>query len=84
TTPTQSLSLLNNSFVLRMGDQLEARVEATDNADAGQQVRSMYDFVFQRPPRPEESEAAVAFVNQHGLSALARVLFNTNEFLFAE
>lgn len=84
TTPTQSLSLLNNSFVLRMADALEERVlqEAAESLDA--QVIEVYRLTLQRAPFEDEQRLAVLFVRQHGLAALARVLFNTNEFLFAE
>ncbi|MCA8993081.1 MAG: DUF1553 domain-containing protein [Planctomycetaceae bacterium] len=83
TTPTQSLSLLNNSFVLRMADLLAGRA-AEGNDSTSAQVERMYELALQRQPRSEELEPAVRFVEGHGLPALARVLFNTNEFLFAE
>ncbi|MCH5377238.1 MAG: DUF1553 domain-containing protein, partial [Planctomycetes bacterium] len=84
TTPTQSLSLLNNSFVLRMSDKLSERIIAEGHTSSEAQVVAAYRLMFERKPYPGELKVAVPFVDQHGLPALARILFNTNEFLFAE
>ncbi|MCA9046993.1 MAG: DUF1553 domain-containing protein, partial [Planctomycetaceae bacterium] len=66
TTPTQSLSLLNNSFVLRMADLLAGRA-AEGNDSTSAQVERMYELALQRQPRSEELEPAVRFVEGHGL-----------------
>ncbi len=84
TTPTQSLSLLNNSFVLRTADGLANRIEAAAPGDMESKVKMAYRLLFQRKPTPEELAETTAFAMPHGLPALVRVLFNTNEFLFAE
>lgn len=83
-TPTQSLTLLNNSFVLRMSDHLADRV--TDEAGTGlaDQIESVYQLVYQRSPSAAERATVTRFVRQHGLAAFCRVLFNSNEFLFVE
>ena len=82
TTPLQALSLMNASFVLRMSDRLAERVQQRAGQDPQQQVAELFLIVFQRSPRPEEAERAETFVAQHGLSALCRVLLNSNEFLY--
>lgn len=82
TTPLQALALMNDSFVLRMSDQLAARVKQRSGDDTGQQVIELFELVYQRPPRPEEAAVSREFVSQHGLSALCRVLLNSNEFLY--
>lgn len=82
TTPLQALALMNDSFVLRMSDQLAARVKQRSGADSGQQVVELFELVYQRPPRLEEAAVSREFVSQHGLSALCRVLLNSNEFLY--
>jgi hypothetical protein len=84
TTPTQSLSLLNNSFVLRMADELATRIENEQHPTTAANVSAAYLWVLQRKPKPKEMTLAVPFVEEHGLPALGRILFNTNEFLFAE
>ncbi|MEQ9070741.1 MAG: DUF1553 domain-containing protein, partial [Gimesia chilikensis] len=82
TTPLQALALMNDSFVLRMSDRLAARVKQRSGDDTGQQVIELFELVYQRPPRPEEAAVSREFVSQHGLSALCRVLLNSNEFLY--
>ncbi|QDU48205.1 DUF1553 domain-containing protein [Gimesia panareensis] len=82
TTPLQALSLMNDSFVLRMSDRLAERVKERSGTDPEQQVAELFLLVYQRPPRPEEAAVSREFVSQHGLSALCRVLLNSNEFLY--
>ncbi|QDT25247.1 Planctomycete cytochrome C [Gimesia panareensis] len=82
TTPLQALSLMNDSFVLRMSDRLAARVKERSGNDPKQQVEELFLLVYQRPPCPEEAAVSREFVSQHGLSALCRVLLNSNEFLY--
>ncbi len=84
TTPLQALSLLNNSFVLRMADRLAARVKATSEANASAQVRHVFRLAVGREPGSEELAASSRFVEQHGLPALCRVIFNSNEFLYVD
>jgi hypothetical protein len=84
TTPLQALSLMNNSFVLRMADCFAERLQTECGDDTAAQVGRAYELVYSRPPKPEEQAEAVQFVGDHGLPALCRVLFNTNEFLYVE
>lgn len=84
TTPLQALSLMNNSFVLRMADCFAERLQTECGDDVDVQVARAFELVYSRPPEPDEQAQAVEFVGNHGLSALCRVLFNTNEFLYVE
>ncbi|AMV17823.1 DUF1553 domain-containing protein [Planctomyces sp. SH-PL14] len=84
TTPVQSLSLLNNSFILRMSDTMAARVTAECGDDRPRQVAQAYRRAYGREPAGEELARAETFVQQYGLPALCRVLFNSNEFLFVD
>jgi hypothetical protein len=77
TSPLQALTLLNNSFTLDMAKAFAARVQA--EADA---VGRAFQLAFSRAPAREERAAAEALMRQHGLEALARALFNTNEFVY--
>jgi len=83
-TPLQALSLMNNSFVLRMSDRLAARVRREAGADPETQVRLAFQLVVSRDPAPDELAAIRPFVKEHGLSQLGRVLFNSNEFLYLD
>jgi hypothetical protein len=82
-TPLQALVLLNNSFVLRMSDAFAERLIAEAGAEPTAQVRRAYEIALGRPASEEEAQRASAFVRQHNLPAFCRVLFNANEFLYA-
>ena len=77
----QALTLFNNDFVLRHSEHFAARVEQL-GSDTPSRVRAMVRLAFQRAATAEEVAAMSAYVEQHGLPALGRVLFNSNEFLF--
>ena len=83
TTPLQALALLNNSFTLRMAANLAAWA-ARDASDLDQQLTRIYDLGLNRKPDAEELAEARSFVAAHDLTALCRVLFNTNEFLYID
>ena len=85
TTPLQALSLLNNAFVLRMTNHLAKRVRqesGENNLDA--QVKRSFQLCLGRTPTADEQKLAKQLITEHGLPALARALFNTNEFLIAQ
>lgn len=84
TTPLQALALLNNAFSLRIGGHFAARVvrEAGEKTEA--QVERAYRLAFGRLPDEREQKAASTLVSGHGPGALARVLFNSNEFIVIE
>ena len=84
TTPVQSLALMNNSFVLRMADRLAERVREEVGAEKRGQIRRMFELAYSRDVTDAEVQVATDFVSDHGLSALARVLFNSNEFLYVD
>ena len=84
TTPLQALSLLNSSFALRMSDRLAARVKRESRPNTAAQIRYIFRLCFSRPPTRQEAISAGDFSSRHGLAALARVLFNANEFLYVD
>jgi hypothetical protein len=97
TTPIQALNLFNSPFTLDEAAAFAARV-AADTGAAGdaagaapqaegeelarRRVERAFRLAFSRAPDAAETEAAARVVREHGLPALCRVLFNTNEFLF--
>jgi Protein of unknown function (DUF1549)/Protein of unknown function (DUF1553)/Planctomycete cytochrome C len=83
-TPVQSLALLNNSFVLRMSDRFAARLRRGAGEDAKRQVEHCWRIAYGRLPDDAELRRTVPFVKRYGLAALCRVVFNSNEFLFAD
>jgi mono/diheme cytochrome c family protein len=84
TTPLQALSLMNNSFTLRMADHFAERLAAERPDDLGRQVARGFELAYGRVPTAEESAVAVEFVREHRLPAFCRVLLNTNGFLYLE
>ncbi len=84
TTPLQALALLNNAFVLHMADQFAARVKAEAGEDGNKQIGRAFALAYGRPPSAKEVERVQPFVAKHGLAALSRVLFNSNEFIYVD
>jgi hypothetical protein len=82
TTPLQALSLLNNSFTLRMADALAERLKGERPDNVGQQIELAFELTCGRPCTAEERSASLALVEKHGLAPLCRTLLNTNAFLY--
>jgi len=82
TTPLQALNLFNSRFTLDAADALAARVLREAGSDPATQVTRAWQLALSRPPTPEELAEAVPVVREHGLSPVARALFNSSEFLF--
>ena len=84
TTPLQALSLLNNSFVLRMSNYCADRISKESGEDQSQQVERAWQLAVSRSPTEAERQASAQLLSQHGLPALCRGLFNINEFVLVE
>jgi mono/diheme cytochrome c family protein len=83
-SPLQALALLNNGFMVTQAQHFAARLEREKPNDlAGQIVRAHW-LAFGRAPADTEQTKYVAFAKTHGLVNLCRVLFNLNEFAFAD
>ena len=88
TTPLQALALWNDKFILDSADRLAERVTA-DCRKAGSTytaalVGRAYRLVLGRDPHADERKPSENLVEKHGLPALARVLFNSTEFVVIE
>ena len=81
TTPLQALNLFNSSFVLQQADLFAARLQRVAGPEISSQVRQAFLVGLGREPAEEEQQDSQAFVQRHGLSALCRALFNSNEFV---
>jgi hypothetical protein len=84
TTPLQALAMLNNAFILHMSRHLAGRIKREAGDEADQQIRRAYLLAYSRVPRADEMKLLRPVVAEHGLSVLARVLFNSNEFLYVD
>jgi hypothetical protein len=82
TTPLQALSLMNNSFTLRMAEHFAERVTREKPQSIEQQVQRAFELAVGRLPTAEELQESVNFVRNYGLPAFGRVLFNSNGFLY--
>ncbi|WP_435008198.1 PSD1 and planctomycete cytochrome C domain-containing protein [Tundrisphaera lichenicola] len=81
TTALQAFNLLNSRFILDQANRLADRLEAEAGPDPGSQVDRAFELAFGRCPTEAERPAAIGLVRDHGAPALARALFNANEFL---
>lgn len=84
TTPLQALSLLNNSFVIRMSGYFAERVASEVGDDVGKQVRRAWLLALCRLPTDDELQLSSELVAEHGLASLCRGLFNFSEFVVVE
>ena len=82
-TAPQALALLNNEFVLVHAKAMAARLEK-HSAERAKQIEFACRLVWGRAPSADEAKLFAAYADKHGLPNLCRVLFNTNEFLFAD
>ena len=83
TTPIQALALFNNAFVLRMADGFAERLKK-ESKSLNEQVQRAYELAYGRNPDEEEVNLGLEISQNHGLNALCRVLFNSNEFVVIE
>jgi hypothetical protein len=59
-----------------------ARRLTAETTVVAEQVERAVQLAWLRTPTPDEQKRFSDFVSIHGLPALCRVLFNSNEFLF--
>lgn len=84
TTPLQALSLMNNSFVMRMANNYAERVKVDSPEDSSRQAQLVYQLAFGRNPDEAEFAASKQFIMSHGLTAFCRVVLNSNEFVYVD
>jgi len=78
-TVIQSLVLLNNRFILHHAAEFARRLESSDDP-----LRDAFLWTLSRPPTEEEARDWAAYASKHGRANMCRLLFNSNEFLFAD
>jgi len=81
-TPLQALNLFNSPFILQQAGLFANRLRQEAGDDPAAQVRLAFRLTTSRQPDEFEHQASLAMVQQHGLEAFCRALFNTSEFLF--
>jgi len=78
-TAIQALALLNNPFMVRMSQAFADRIKGESSP-----VTKAIELIYQREPNKQELSDLETYATNHGLANLCRLLFNTNEFLFAD
>lgn len=84
TTALQSLTLLNNDFMLRQSGYFADRVKSDAGTDPTAQVARAFTLAFGRKPTSVEAAAAVSLVRTRNLTQLCRMLLNANEFVYVD
>ncbi|MEX1096008.1 MAG: DUF1553 domain-containing protein, partial [Planctomycetales bacterium] len=84
TTPVQALSLWNGALMVKAAEAFAARVRQQAGDAPRDQVAAVWRLALSREPATDELESSVAFLSEHELMELCRVIFNLNEFLHAE
>ncbi len=83
TTALQALALLNDRLMVAMAGHFAERLEKeVDNLLA--RIDRAFLLALARPPTPFEREALIAHASKFGLPNTCRVIFNLNEFVFAD
>jgi Protein of unknown function (DUF1553)/Protein of unknown function (DUF1549) len=89
TVAPQALTLFNGEFVNQQAKYLADRLEREAGADDVKQIDLAYRLALCRPPTDRELELMRAFLKKSGggrvaREQLGRVLFNLNEFVYAD
>jgi hypothetical protein len=74
---------MNNRFVLHHAEHLAQRA-LRGGADVDAQVASAVSFTWQRRPNSAELDSLARLARDHGMSAVARLLLNSAEFLIVD
>ena len=77
----QALTLLNGALTRTEAQHLAARIEKSTDP-----INEAFMLTLSRPPTETERQTAASLVSKgkEGLTSLAAVLFNLNEFLYVE
>lgn len=84
TTPLQALSMMNNTFVLRMADRFAARLKKEAGDDVAKQVIRAYELAYGRRATDEDIARVRPVIERHGLAVFCRAVFNSNEFVYVD
>jgi len=83
-SPLQALALLNNGFMIAEARHFAERLQTERPNDLAGQIDRAHWLAFGRAPTADESTKFIAFAQRYGLPNLCRLLFNLNEFAFAD
>lgn len=84
TVPTQSLTLMNNEFVVRQAGLFADRVRKEAGDNQAKQIDLAYRIALTRPPAKQEITVAADLMKTGSLVDLTNVRLNVSEFLYTE
>lgn len=91
TVAPQALTLFNGDFINRQAKHFAARLVAEVGDDAGKQIERAYRLALCRAPTVQESSLMREFLkreesrgDRRALEQMCRVIFNLNEFAYAD
>jgi len=84
TTALQSLTMLNNDFLLKQSAHFADRVKREVGDSSQKQVQVAFRCAFGRNPAPAEVEAALELLKTTSLTQFCRMLLNANEFVYID
>lgn len=82
-TPLQALTLLNNTFFEQQAASWAERLQAA-RGELRSQIELAWLHAAARPPDETELAVSLRLAEEHGLSQLCLVLFNTNAFVYLD
>jgi hypothetical protein len=74
--------LMNNALVVSMAEAFALRLQHEVGTNTDLQIRRAYVLALGREASQEDLALSGPFIQEHGLAAWARVLFNTNQLLY--
>ena len=79
----QALQLFNGDFVNRQARHFAERLRREAGPEAPAQIRLAYRLALSREASPQELDRMQSFLQTSSLAEMARVIFNLNEFAYA-
>ena len=84
TVATQALTLFNGAFVNRQAKHFAERLRKEAGDDADRQIERAYRLALCRLPSDGERAVLREFLQRQSLEQMCRVVFNLNEFAYAD
>lgn len=84
-TPLQSLAMYNGRLVNEEAAHFAKRLIKEAPSEAASRLQLAFQLALSRPPSTEEKTTLETFASsEEGLNRLARILFNTSEFIYVD
>jgi hypothetical protein len=84
TVAPQALTLFNGAFINRQAKHLADRLKKEAGDDPDRQIAHAYRLALCRPPTEVERAVLRDFLTRQSLVEMCRVIFNLNEFAYAD